>query len=341
MFETETQSYPDGEGTDQAGIEGKFHYGGPLGDLRMSKPDRRWRLARRLAAKPDPDRLGRAEPLVVQATEYQKALITCTTEAERAGVRNQWPSISEAHAVYEQNGVKRYEVEARLVAGEDDDAIAAKCAMTPAAVAAYEYLFGAIREFQGQLYRLMKLLVGSGVQDGFRDDELRQFWAWAGLTGGRFVVDKLVGAFRATWQPKDPPVLSTYLQPAAKVPLRMQAAIAATTLPPDDEGNEVALLSSACLKIAEVMGDEAQAAQFIEELQRVVVGYAFGRLTGQTTQRRACLKTLRALLRGNGKSQSLATTPRRPASKGQPKAPAPFALRGGVAVNAQCKVASQ
>ena len=76
------------------------------------------------------------------------------------------PDVDAAHGVWDGAWALRHEVEARLLAAQDDDAIAARCGITPGAVAAYARLFYDVRPRLHARSYILHNVVGAVVDLG-------------------------------------------------------------------------------------------------------------------------------------------------------------------------------
>src|SRR5262249_53575776 len=74
-----------------------------------------------------------------------KALTQCRTDADREQLAQDYPVLFEAHAVYAGEPRKRWELEARLLAGDPDVTIAARCGLSVQCVEAYHATFYEVR----------------------------------------------------------------------------------------------------------------------------------------------------------------------------------------------------
>ena len=104
-----------------------------------------------------------------------------------------------------------------------------QCGLHPDIIAWYEQVFFAVRACRRAEKYLLFRVVGDGVQRGFRDEEVGNFWAWVTLGGGPLVVEDVIRAFHAARQPGEPAALSIYLRPGTEPGL--QATVASMVLP--------------------------------------------------------------------------------------------------------------
>jgi hypothetical protein len=88
-----------------------------------------------------------------------------------------------------EEGPARWHVQALLLAGEDDASIAARCGLTPEAVAACERLFFDVRQGLGRPTYILHQVIGV---NRFRPErDLGRVWRLLGYSGGPLVVDFL------------------------------------------------------------------------------------------------------------------------------------------------------
>src|SRR5262245_47093663 len=90
--------------------------------------------------------LSRDDDATRQAWLFRRALGRCRAEEDREGLARNFPALADAHRRFTTDELlQRATLEARLLAGEGDDLIAAKCGMTTAAVQAFHDTFFAVR----------------------------------------------------------------------------------------------------------------------------------------------------------------------------------------------------
>jgi hypothetical protein len=100
------------------------------------RPERRWLRCNHLlenGRRPD-QRLD--DPQTQTAFLFLRAHQRCHDDDARRHVACRYPALAEAHAFFSTaTSLARAEVEARLLAGAGDDAVAARCGLSAAAVA--------------------------------------------------------------------------------------------------------------------------------------------------------------------------------------------------------------
>jgi hypothetical protein len=123
----------------------------PFEDLAL-----RWRRSEYLLAhhrEPSP-RLDDA--VTHEAWRFVHDLRRCRDDRDRERLAVDHPAVTAAYQLFNQAATwKRAQMEARLLARENDEMIGKKCQMTPAVVAAYHDLFFAVRpHLQAETYIL-------------------------------------------------------------------------------------------------------------------------------------------------------------------------------------------
>ncbi len=186
--------------------------------------------AQRLAAGEQP-KWSANDPAIVDCAAYLGAVADAHDEQKQAAVRHQWPWLAAAHAIAEQDDPRRWEVEARLLTGQTDADIGARCGLPPDVVKCYETVFFSVRSRLGARMWVCNQVIGDGPRRGFRDDELGLLWAAFGYHGGVPVLDALVNAFYATWRPTEPATIEIYFRDECPASLKMKAVIAAYSVP--------------------------------------------------------------------------------------------------------------
>lgn len=125
----------------------------------------------------------------------------------------------------------RWEIEARILAGETDDVIAEKCEHAPEQVRVYEQLFFGVRPFLEATDWLHQRTVGNARFIGFRNHQVREYWAMIALNAPHQVLDLLIETYQQAVDERGYPGLLYYLQEAGPLPLGLQAQVALSAFP--------------------------------------------------------------------------------------------------------------
>lgn len=186
--------------------------------------------------------------------------------------------LAEAYRIYEEDGLLRAKLEAYVLTGLSDAEVAARLDLRPKVVTVYTKVFFDVRDSLSAGDWLMLRVVGMHHVTGFRNYQLRSFWAWCAVAGGPLVVDTLVRTFQNAWQPGDPACLSVYLQPG--VPLRLQGVVAAAVLPACPQAHVAFLRFQESLQAAQWVGDPESRTVAHDRLRAEMVRYAKAILEG-------------------------------------------------------------
>lgn len=189
----------------------------------------RWDLAQRIISGRERNP-GEMSPELTAAVEFLRR--------RAAGKRKQASrdrSIAAALELFEANTPVRWEVEARILARQSNAAISRRTGVSAAVIAIYEPLFFAVRYCQESYDYLLSEVVGWCHQRGFRNNEVRQFWAWSAMAGGRLVVDMFVEYFRESRRRGEIPTMSEYVCPGSSLDLEAQSLIALLVIPRESD----------------------------------------------------------------------------------------------------------
>ena len=192
--------------------------------------DFRWQDASHVVTGRPTQWADRDDPVLKALIRHQRSLDPANTIRVSRQEREHFAAIRAAHELAQHDKPLRWQAEALILAGASDDEVAKRCVLEPAVVATYEAAFFAVREAAKAHLYLFQQTVGPAVQRGFRNDEVRQLWAWAGMAGGVLLVDELVAAHRSCHRPADQPRLDRYLC-CECVPLELKACVASLVLP--------------------------------------------------------------------------------------------------------------
>lgn len=241
----------------------------------------RWRDAGRVTRGEPPKWSGPDDPIVAEAAAFLRTLAS-PDPADAKATADEWPTIDMAYQIFREDGPLRWELEARLLAGQSDEEIADRCEVTAAVVCRYEELFYAVRNVRMTHNYLSHHVVSTGVSDGFGDKEVRRFWAWATWTGGPVLLDGLVDSLRRARRPDEPATLSVYLCEGVDVPKELQSYVAAAVIPPCDLNSPMYVdLRLPRREIARRGVDDAK----LEQLRDATIRYARDLLSGRISAR--------------------------------------------------------
>ena len=178
------------------------------------EPARRWLRAEHLLGHGRwPMR--RDDAATREAWRFRRGLRRCHCAAGRRRLARRYPALAEAHGLYRSaEPLRRAELEARLLAGEDDATVAAKVGLSAPGVAMYHDVFFDIRPRLGaDFYILDVVLRGQAWYVPDPDDHGLLLKLFAYQLGGPYV-DVLLDYFR------EPPVLPESLDGLDEASLR-------------------------------------------------------------------------------------------------------------------------
>jgi hypothetical protein len=208
-------------------------------------PDWRWRLAVDLAE----DTTGRfrpcADPAVKFAKRFWRLWLDCRSEADRRLLAARMPTVYQAFRLYsDPHGSSRSALEARILAGEAPETIAAKSAISVAMVRAYERLFYNVRGFLKNPDYILNRVLRPRLRDPSRDWDDDLVWKFFGYIGGPLVLDEIMGACSSGTRPVDVAGVAAFFTEDTQAALRRQLAIAARALRGADRKTAAALIQA-------------------------------------------------------------------------------------------------
>jgi hypothetical protein len=237
----------------------------------LASPAWRWELANRLVDDKADCRKCK-DPAVRAAT----ALVERLTAEEPGGGpvcrrRAVAPSLEAAHRIYRDGGLRRSELEARILANQPIAEIADRCHVSADTISSFEELFFAVRPHLQSWGWICAMVIGDGLRRGFANDELGALWRAFGYFGGPFVLDALVDAFYEVWRPREPATIGVYFQDDSPAPLGMQAAIAVHSIPINEATNRAFMATHLQLLKIQATMSAAEAESARDDLKRSMI----------------------------------------------------------------------
>lgn len=142
------------------------------------------------------------------------------------------PAIFWAHSIWaEDKQPTRWEIEARILAGETDEEIAKKVGCEPEVITAYEAVFFNVREKLNNTAYVVNVVMADSVTKGITERQYDLLWKMFGYRGGPHVLDAMTSRFSAIDKPQKPEDVSQFFQESAINSMRHKAAVAALTVP--------------------------------------------------------------------------------------------------------------
>ena len=224
-----------------------------------------------------------------QVDPVVKAVVDLLRARERTtpgrGAHEHDADLAAALRLHEEDGPRRWEVEARVVAGQSDQEIAHRCGLRSTVIAYYTQVFLDIRQCLEATDYLMTKVVGRWTWDAFRNEDVGRFWAWAALARGPRVLDSLIAVFNAARRPREVPTMAIYLHANKGVPPEMQAFVAASVLPEHGPIINAYVWWGLWLHKARVVGDPVQAERVRERVRDDIIRCARAVLAGKPPPR--------------------------------------------------------
>lgn len=149
----------------------------------------RWARAQRLFLLGDPLDPRCDDPLTARVLDYQR-----TIRGTDFPPKCPAPRFQLLHRVYAENGELRWELEARLLAGQNDRAIARRIDLTRGLVRRYEQICSTCRDRLSASDCILFTFIGPGPIDGFAPGDLGGVWKWTGYFGGPYGLDATIAA---------------------------------------------------------------------------------------------------------------------------------------------------
>lgn len=158
-------------------------------------PDWRWQFARWQARKRrwQPD--GKTPRWLMQAVEYLREKRCSRFSDLQPTLDRRFPLLAGAIRIRRDRG-SCWEVEARILARQSDQEIAARCGLTADAVAMFERLFFCTRDLLAARDRIFLDLIGLGAAWGFRRSQTRRLLRFIGYTAGPVMLDAVLALAR-------------------------------------------------------------------------------------------------------------------------------------------------
>jgi hypothetical protein len=169
-----------------------LHALGPGSPIRP--PNWRWRLAKLLS---EGARVSKS--WLDHGTDMAEHLLAARARGPKNGavsrLDQQFPGAREAYAIYRRASFQRWEIEARLLADEDSDRIAAKCGCAPKAIDAFHDLFFEVRPRLADKTYICAVVLGTDAFFEAREHNVELLLKMGGYIGGAAVLDRLVDYF--------------------------------------------------------------------------------------------------------------------------------------------------
>lgn len=163
--------------------------------------DWRWERSRQIVDGELPYGPRRDDPWVRRAAEFRARRAACATELDYALLAEDEPDLYWAHQIYGQagrdtrEGAFRFEIEARVLADEPAETIAARTGLEVEDVLAYEALFFDARCKLHTPAYILHMVIGPAIHRGLNSRDYDLLWKLGAYTRGGRYLDALVSTF--------------------------------------------------------------------------------------------------------------------------------------------------
>lgn len=150
----------------------------PSKNMPNRPPNWRWERAKWLNDSGKYVKKSKEDPYVIAAQKFQKRLLKCKSDIYEVYLSEKFPGIYWAHRIYnDEQHVTKYQIEARLLAGDDPERITKRCFLnSPEIVLWYERLFFNISDAMDSLDYLCGVVIGRAIYYGVTDRDYDVLW---------------------------------------------------------------------------------------------------------------------------------------------------------------------
>lgn len=137
-----------------------------------------------------------------------------------------------AHSMWlDDRAPTRWSIEARILAGETDEEIAAKLGTSPAVIAAYEAVFFDVRSMLMNKDYITTVVMSDAVVRGLSERQYDLLWKLFGYHGGSHVLDAVIAKVTPMTKPEQAKDVGLFFQEFAVNAVKHRAALATITMP--------------------------------------------------------------------------------------------------------------
>jgi hypothetical protein len=151
-----------------------------------------WRAARRIVDELRRSPGKRGNPRISETVRFLRARERCKSDRGREAVQLRWFGISGALRLYDEAGHRLWEIQARILAGQSDEAIGTLCGVPAEVIDWYEALFFQVRENLHAHDWVHLRAIGTRVGSVAKYPDLATLWRGMAYTGGELVLDLFI-----------------------------------------------------------------------------------------------------------------------------------------------------
>jgi hypothetical protein len=185
----------------------------------FSPPSWRWDLAGKQPAQGRRSIGADDDWILLEARRYRAAV---ASGSSAAFLTKRWPVLHQAVLLAEAEGPRRWEIEARLLAGQTSEEIGAACAYDPAVVDAFADLFFDIRPNLDSVDWISLQVIGPRALRGFEPGDVKGIWRSVGFFLGPAALDVVIAV---TQELELPPTTRKTLGPGEQYLLRLDVRL--------------------------------------------------------------------------------------------------------------------
>jgi hypothetical protein len=136
-----------------------------------------------------------------------------------------------AHSIWiDDKAPTRWAIEARVMAGESDDEIAAKLGTEPSIISAYVSTFFDVRAKLANVDYVVNVIMADAVVRGLQERHYDLLWKMMGFHGGPYVLDAVISRFISLAKPESSDEVAGFFQDSAINSMKYKAALATLTV---------------------------------------------------------------------------------------------------------------
>lgn len=166
------------------------------------------------------------------AIRFARERGTVISDSDLSMLKSRRPAIYWAHQIWDNRSHPlRAEIEARILARQDDHAIGFHTNTSPRIIEAYEALFFHVRDLLHRPAYILHTAIGPSLQRGLSEREFELLWKLFGYFYGPYVLNDLVSKCTNPMWCATPDNTGSAWTDNAIGTLKMKAALAVTTVP--------------------------------------------------------------------------------------------------------------
>lgn len=240
--------------------------------------DWRWQMARLLREQSRRVSRRRDDEWVSLAKRFQTDLALCTSDWQLLDLAEKYPGVADAHHMRENSGAEcpRWEIEARLLAEDRVENIAARLSIDPRAVRAYEALFFNVQDRLAAQSWIVHTVMGRSIYANLTERQFDLLWKMYGYFGGPYVLDALVTTFSNPTKATSADRVDDFYSDDTRATARRKSAIAMRTMPINGYTQQIIVeIEQKYQEIAKIANAGGSQGMLVEMVGEVMKGLAW------------------------------------------------------------------